>query len=315
LAIHYRLIRAKPEHPKVIVRGQSSEFDGSSSTPTGKIKKYKWTLAPKDCPDGPGKWTTDEQKFTAQILCPMTVALEVSDGDKKDRRETTVAVTARSWKTETRRAPDEKSMSFVSALMEFGKNRCQHKDHFQENPGDFIHFADGEPVTWLNEAYWPQQVTGEGPFSGYWYVDSNKVQLVRKEFINSRLVDDTSTVYRLNAENRNLNDLKLIVQQARMHERIHSDLMMEALNQAGDPAVEIEPLLHRDPNELQKKADDMIRTVNTEIAKATTEEKVKARLRDIPQFDGKGACIFTADAEKICFPDVADIGDAGTNSP
>ena len=299
-------LRAKPEHPIVVLRGESIEFDGSAST--GKIKKRKWTLAPKDCPDGPGEWTTNKEKFTAQILCPMTVTLEVSDGKNTDSRKTTVTVTARRWKTETRRARTQKSMSFVSNSMEFGKNRCQDTNHFDDDPGDHIHFADGSPITWRDEAYWPAQVEGDGPFKGYWYLGRAKVQVMRNEFINSRLVDDTSTVYRHNAGNGKLNDLRLVAQAVRMHEQTHSDLMMEALKSVRDPAVQIEPLLHRDFDELQKKADVVIGSVNSKMAEATGEAKVKAKLGRIDKF-ARGACIFTADLVKKCFYPVANIGD------
>jgi hypothetical protein len=198
-------------------------------------------------------------------------------------------------------------MPFVSGETRFGKNRCQDSNHFEDDPGDYIHRADNSK-TWLDDAYGLVQVEGEGPFAEYWYLNRGKVQLVRDEFINSRLTDDTADVYRLNARNRNLEGLRLIAQQVRSHERTHSDLMIEALTKAGDPAIKIERLLHRDPEDLQKKADDVIRTVNAEIMEATTEEKVKRRLGQRREFQRK-ACIFTADARKLCFEPVANISD------
>jgi len=278
-------------------------FDGSAST--GKIKTYKWTLNPTECPNGPGKWSKEEKNFTAQILCSMNVVLEVTDGKKTHREKTAVTVRPRAWNTETKSDTARASMIFASNLMAFGKNRCQDANHFEDNPGDFIHRAD-KSNTWLDEAYGIVQVEDQGPFGGYWYLDRGKVQLIRNEFINSGLVDRKTPLYQLNL--KNLKDLNLIADQVRTHERFHSELMIQALRKGRDPATEIEPLLHRDFDELQKKADDVIRAVNDKIGKATEEDRVKEKLRKITRFRQK-ACIITVDEVRKCFPDLADVDD------
>jgi hypothetical protein len=96
-------LHADPGGPYTVTRGGTVPVDGSGSTPSAKIKSYRWTFSSEQCPDQLQKEAVKSGKrVRVDVLCTMRAKLTVSDGRREASHSTTVTVVARDWRTDVR---------------------------------------------------------------------------------------------------------------------------------------------------------------------------------------------------------------------
>ncbi len=274
-------VQADPGGPYSVVRGDHVRLDGSKSK--GKIEKYVWAILPGEgCPAEFEATALQGSVHEFPVLCSLRGFLVVNGDGESDRQPFFVDVRPRKWKTDfTREGEETFDQHLIPEHLELGKNRC-----VEEGGGDSGHFIHRDPasLSWENEGYKLSRV-GQGPFAGFWFVASENLRIPRKTFINQRILPPDGEVYKLNAST-NLADMNLLVEQVRDHEKLHSDLAEERLKNGSpdfDPAIRIERLFRKDREALIFDADFHVRDAETEIWKASAEQKVRDRLRKMPK--------------------------------
>ncbi len=304
-------VQAKPGGPYSVVRGARVRLDGSKSK--GKIEKYVWLILPGEgCPAEFEATSLQGSIQEFPVLCSLQGFLVVNGDGDSDRQPFFVDVTPRKWKTDfSREGEDTFDEKILKVHLFLGKNRCAVES---AEPNHFIH-PGAVSGSWDTKGYTLSQV-GEGPFAGFWFVASETLRISRKTFINQRLLPPGGEVYKLNAAT-NLADMNLVIRQVRVHEKLHSDLAEERLKNGDpdfDPAVRIERLLGKDRKALAFDADFAVRDAETEIGKASAEQKVKDRLkgkREFKEFKGRGKLIVpnptTGGTEIYPIPSFADL--------
>lgn len=286
-------VQAEPGGPYSVVRGARVRLDGSKSK--GKIEKYVWIILPGEgCPAELEATSVQGSIQEFPVLCSLQGFLIVNGDGDTDRQPFFVDVTPRKWKIDFSRAgEDHFDEKILKGHLFLGKNRCAVEN---AEPNHFIH-PGALSNSWENRGYTLSQV-GEGPFAGFWFVASEELRISRRTFINQRLLPPDGEVYKLNAPT-NLADMNLLIRQVRTHEKLHSDLAEERLKDGSpdfDPALRIERLFRKDREALVFDADFAVRDAESEIGKASAEQKVKDRMK------GKGMREFNRGG-KLIVPD------------
>lgn len=330
-------VKANPGGPYEVVRGSQVTLDGSKST--GSCLRYTWTFEAPDEPDPPLKFTssdpTDTTIFEAvtkmacpegtagnpgarktgpkaptTFLCSLKVWLTVTDGTNSDTKDVLVKVKPREpeWETKVTKTQSDsvdKGSRLVTANLVFGTNVCALDD----NPGHGFHAGS----SWLGEGYTITSVADPGgPFDGWWYVEENKLQIIRSAQLNEDLsLQEDSAIYDENRRQGHLADLKLLAVSVRAHEIEHGKIIFEMMDEFKknglDPARFLEALSMKPErrDELVKSADFTIRQIESHIYPGKKSQeyidihlKIKARLSKNPNFVKSGT---------VWIPDTAGI--------
>jgi hypothetical protein len=123
-----------------------------------------------------------------------------------------------------------------------------------------------------------------GPSDGLYYVASHTLKLDRTSLINAKLWPGGS-VYRVNHGDsaRHAAGVASLFGSIRAHEQYHSELVREELGrlnaQKKDPVTAIERLVRAGSRGLTTAADNAILAADAKLRAATTEPKVKQRMR------------------------------------
>ena len=277
-------VRAVIKGTKTIERGSVITLNGTSST--GAIKNYLWEFEI----DGDCYGEVEEEKLTLKgkkvsfkALCHFTAFLTVEDGDTSHTSSYNVEVVERKgpkWRT---RFSSKKGHPLTSKifyeLMPLGVNQCAFHSG-DETSGHYIHTDDRGNKTWKDSGYTIAKVQDGGPFSGLYYIESQKLEVNRLERVNKNLLPG-GEVYQLNEAQNNLANLNALAIQVKVHEKAHSTLLELALQELGeerDPAHKIESLVLLTEEEMIFWADFHVRDANTLLKSNTSEPNVKALL-------------------------------------
>ncbi len=258
----------------------------SAASSIGNIAEYEWEFVPEgDCittPEGATvKLAGPEVSFKA--LCDFTAHLTVRNANASDSASFRVSVTPRpDWRTTFQsRAGPHLTSRLVAEEMHLGANRCAL--HAGEAPNDhMIHSDAPNNSTWLDSGYTLEQVADGGPFQGAWYVKDEDLKVERLERVNASLLPG-GELFILNQSKGNARDLTALANQVRSHEEAHSSLLREQLDHfgvEGDPAYQIESMVGIDQEMTQTLTDMKIREVEGALRDASSEDNVKARLRN-----------------------------------
>jgi hypothetical protein len=277
-------LEALPNVAPSVVRGQPLTLDGSQST--GDIKSYKWTfkLSGTSASEPPDP---NAEKHGAQttvvLLDSMTVTLEVSDGQKTDKKTVSVTVTPRKeFRTTFEIAMDEGTLPDSSppscrvagtapnGEQEYaggwtgGENACAFDPPRSSSEPAHIFHPNPENSA-KDEQYTLVKVNDPGgPWDGFSYFDAWKLKIKRMTLLNRYVLPGappvfrgmTKNFYQMNVEMGN--DVAGYLQAVRQHEKQHSDLMQQALA-ASDPARDTEKAYGKDEVKLRREVDDRIR--------------------------------------------------------
>ncbi len=316
-----------------VVRGGKVVLDGSKST--GNITSYKWTFGPSTSdpsPDGVQPRSDaqkTDKKVTVKALLSFTATLTVSDGTNEDSESVEVKVTPRQkWETSFKQVKKEGILTGAplrasNTTFSLGQNLCGEDypkkkgypaNELDKQPPDYIHGehelnlpVSERKLSWEGEAYQLSEPIADpgGPFDGYYYVAKGNLRIVRKVLLNEDLHNKQIRNFNLLADKANkkkIHDFDELVKQVRVHERLHSVLQKEALDdlkkKGEDPAKKIEAMVvagkngDKEEEDLIKKgliqrADVAIVEANTAISDASAkEEEIGARIKKAhPEWD------------------------------
>lgn len=287
--------------PRFVKRGDGITLDGSASS--GEIAEYRWTFdLGSGGPKAPGEkveFRTPTVNFTA--LWDFKATLEIKDrSGKTDTAVRNVTVLPRKgpeWEVNfPNTRPPKPPLPLTSALragstdqistLHLGINLCA-KDGDVSYSGHQIHrkparVQDEDKPTWSDVGYKAIRVSDGEPFGGVWYVVEPKLEIERTERVNKNLLPGGET-YVLNEEKRNLQDVLSLWQQVKEHEFLHTQLAKEEYEKVrkekADPAAAIEKTFGLGKSELIGAADKKIMEIDSRLATASDEEKVKAKLK------------------------------------
>jgi hypothetical protein len=282
-------LEADPGGPYEAERGETVTLDASDSK--GKIQSYKWTF--QDPPaNGPGAEAlpvrADAVKqgktVTVTVLKSIKITLEVSDGQNKASKATSIVVHPRKWKTKFKHVDDEGVYKVGPPRRrgwEGGINVCsvdQKADHIFHPAQSF--------GTWKNAGYTLERVNDpKGPFDEYYFVNDYTLEITRQALIN-RYITEASPLtilhidgkdYNFHAGNRRLEKkfglppaVQPYLTAVRAHEKMHSTLMRGALRKV-EPAREVEKEFGRDPSSVEFRVDKAIEAAWDEITTASKD--------------------------------------------
>ena len=309
--------------PYESVRGDAVTFDGSRSK--GKNLKYKWTFKAGSCSaDATVREVTMEGPVVhAVLLCNTDVALEVSDGERSNKRTRTAKVKPRDWKTELVRVPkryfDEPIHMLSQDKFTFvfsGANRCGKHDDVKSG----THYLHPDRP-WEGVLYELKQVKDGGPFDGMYYVEllQNPLQVPRGIWINSDLKPGSAMAKENTKRKDTARDFNTLMLQAEAHEQMHTTLIEEAMRER-DYAKELEAIVGktRDGQDgVGRYADVKLGEARNMLEEAALNHtELKARLKRDPQFNRSGKvrvhCGADGDKDTYCdwpIPNFAELGD------
>ncbi len=313
--IRYRISRpdrlqAKPQaSAKAIERGGRVSLDGSRSTPSKSIKSYTWRFCGLRCPlpavADPESLVEQRPQLDAQrtksgsrvevtLLCPVRATLEVSDGTQIARRTIPLAVVPRArdsnghdWRTRVEDPTPEDTPVLYEEMgplamghgggRHMGKNRCAIA---KCSSGHLLH-PGPEP----RQAIATKRVRDEGgPFHDWFYVGSADMKFARRLFRNlwlapvSRPWGLKHSIADETEKRGHKAEFDLLVRTVDRHERLHTRLVLEALGKH-DPVPQLEGLVFDNEDLLMVDAGTVLTQAETALGAATTDAKVKARLR------------------------------------
>jgi hypothetical protein len=298
-------LKARIAGPRFVKRGDGISLDGSTST--GEIVEYRWTFdVGAGGPKGPQEkveFRTPAVNFTA--LWDFKATLEIKDkSGKTDTAVRNITVTPRKgyeWELRFPKKEQPKPLLLTSDLragsadrvstLHFGINLCA-KDGDVDYSGHYIHrkpsrVQDVDKPTWADVGYEVIKVGDPGPFGGIWFVLKTDLEIDRTQKVNKNLMPG-GEVYVLNEEKRNLQDVLNLWQQVKEHERQHTELAWEEFakvrREKADPAIALEKTFDLAKSGLIEAADKLVMNIDSRIATASDEEKVKAKLRANPKF-------------------------------
>jgi hypothetical protein len=300
-------LTADPGGPYTVERGGIVRLDGSGST--GNIKSYTWTFTGEACggikPNGGAK--KQGRHVTVQVLCTLTATLTVRDGRKTARRSVRISVTPRPWKRDVKHIGESRlkaKLVYPCLICAWGRNICALDGAGAQTSGHLIHpdraDKNGFKLRKIKDA--------KGPFDSKWYVSEYRLQVSRRSLINENLLPGTP----LYQTNKNAGtDIDAVLASVRDHERLHTTLMQEAWVKA-DPGSNVEKMLGNTSGPLRDRVESAIRTAAGALERATSETRVKARMRRkwrrpatvlLPDPDGSGSY------SSYTIPSLADVGD------
>jgi hypothetical protein len=292
------------------VRGGRVTLDGSRSFT--RIRSYSWKLARgADCPPevrmAPEALSGKRVSFPA--LCSFRATLTVENEHDSDSKTIAVQVRPRPWKTPFSTAPEGRLDSrLVFNALPLGRNVCA----FDGLTGDqtsshILHRSGAGGAHALRGGFTLAQVT-TGPFKGNFYVAGYRTKVRRASLISKDLFPP-SDLYSTNQAAGHLADLVALRSSVRDHENLHSTLIANALAR-DDLATKIEKMAAGSEGALEDRANGALVELETALTEATSEAKVKARMRarwsqpaTILVRDGSGGFVSRT------FPSLALLGD------
>lgn len=300
-----REVEARPWASRGNYRGELTVLDGSRSTPRKKLTSYEWILKPgPGCPPEIAERQFSGETVSLRVLCEMEAVLTVSDGRTEHTASAPVKLVPRPWKTSfTHREAEVQlvglPLRYPCLGCTFGRNVCALDGLTgSQTSGHFIH-GRGETLSWEGEGFELAQVQDEGsPFNGWWYVAEQNLALDRASLINSDL-SPGSDVAKTNhnacsATGMSPCDFDTLAASVRAHERTHSALLQETLAKEGvDPTQKLEALI-APPNAreaLLQSANLAVGTTEQALMEGTSEEHVRARLKQDSRFNRGGAVL------------------------
>jgi hypothetical protein len=286
-------LEANAGGPYSTQRATTLALDGSRSRagPGRRITSYKWRFAAAapGCPVRRGGKTG--VRPTVRPLCTVRATLTVSDGAGTDTATALVTVQPRTFapmtlvhRSEPRKLNDAAltvSSDGACLLCVFGRNVCTLDGLAgDQTSGHLIHgglvAAPGYRTARMHDP--------GGPSDGLYYVASHTLKVDRTSLINAKLWPGGS-VYRVNHGDsaRHAADVVSLFGSIKAHERFHSDLVREELERLNaakkDPVTAIERLVRAGSRGLTTAADSAIHTADAKLRAATTDAKVKQRMR------------------------------------
>jgi hypothetical protein len=323
-------LHADPGGPYSPQRANQVTLDGSRSTPDAghRIDDYQWELTPLGNPEGcagMGRPATASGVTTSFIaLCSVRARLAVHQDDgATDSSEVEIKVRPRPWTTEFTTDPTvrrDESCSFTAAGpsdagkskgMTYGYNRCRRIDaasrrkHFDADSNHWYEPRPGSVNDYEEGTYWLDQVQDGGPFDGVFYVSRRDFAIERAIWLNKRFYGKGDVKFLNSGREREVNacaprgqrcqfgksTFERLLRVEEAHERMHSTLAANALRRLPkDPAVEVESGLSFNRAKLKESVNRVVTTAVTAMSNASTEDKVKAEVRKIPDF-AKDGCI------------------------
>lgn len=300
-------LEARIAAPVSVPRASVLHFDAGGSK--GEIAKYTWTFRASDLPNAePTVLEGAKVSFTA--LGDVQALLEVSDAQRSDTALHFVHIGPRpGWKTSFSHAAGEQlaqAQPFQGSELYFGANRCTCSPEMSH-----LFHGDGDgPDLWVDTAFWVAQVEDQGPFRGRWYVDREDLRVQRGTWINARLLPPSGDIYRLNQAQGTAAELERLVRSIRAHERLHSELMEQALKAMRDPAQVIEEMNDEDEERLKTFVGMKIREAQEELHAATAERRLQSVFSSDARYleFQRGGTVHTASGPKS-FASFTRIGD------
>ncbi len=296
LKFSWKLTRAVPKivaiikAPGFFKRGDTVTLDASGSY--GDITEYSWRfdLGENCAPAMPANPMLELKgpKHSFRALCDFRAHLTIKDSTGAgDHATAALKVQARDgeeWKAHFRhQAGKPLAQRLLSMQLLFGVNRCANTMHGDDADANdhLIHSDSKNLTTWLGSGYEVEQLGEDnGPFSGLWFVSSQKLEINRDERVSASLT--TGEVHALNVQNNNASAVQALAAQVKQHEEIHSALVSEAFSALGDegnPGHTVEAVLASTQDVLQTFADMKVREAETVLREANAEDKVKARMQ------------------------------------
>ena len=275
-------LRAVPGGPYAVERGEPVTLDGSGST--GDITKYTWKVTPGRCPDAAGPPAKEHEGVTWSFtpLCSGSATLTVTDGTKTDQsRRVDIGVSKRGFITEFSDAATEIPLDLTAPFwppasgIVAGENRCAP----DPEPPHTVHPpADGG--SWDQVGYTLTQVSDDGPFDTYWYVDTEKLKVTRQIGINKYFLPGGPkrfaggvSLYDHNqaVKDADHTDIDGYLGAVRDHEHLHSTRMQDAIKRR-DPAKQIEQMVTAGGRDaLKRKVDTEIQASERAICNAAKD--------------------------------------------
>lgn len=262
-----------------VPRGSTPTLDGIAST--GRITSYHWTFQPVDTKTVPfnSGAAKEGRRVPVTLLGTVKATLTVSDGRREDSDTVLLHVFDRDFHTPFVHRTEEKlhprsiaprrikehDVAYVG-----GENVCALCDYFAK---DSVHRLHPDPAgdTWDQRGYTLRQVADPGgPFDGDWYADSFLLRCEREVLINKYIVQGgpppVSTAKPFYEANVALgHDVEAYLKAVRRHELLHSERMQQSLA-VNDPGPKLEAMATRSREEMQKKADALIRSAEETIS-------------------------------------------------
>jgi hypothetical protein len=271
--------------------------------------KFRWTITPGPCPQtgytvaaSPGTWKRDGRTQTFKALCDFHVELhsESDDGNASDD-DRYVSVTRRDG-FDINFADDAKPMNEGKGALTYfnrklGMNRCvEQTDPVIDNDHDgWIHSVhDSQPADFSPDLT-VKKLEGDGPFAGLGYIVKHTLKIARQPILNKELFHGVFS--KLNIDSKNQKNLTALQNAVLMHEHTHTDLA-HAWVDDNDPAGILEEFVI-DSDE-QNQANALVRSIDNEIEKASSESAVAAELETS-----------VGGEELVCFPDRTGLQDCG----
>lgn len=257
-------LKAVIKAPGSVPRGEPITLDGSAST--GRIQEYTWSFSGgKAASDGsmPNMGAKlHGRQVQVTLLDGMRVTLTVSDGNQTHATTTPIAVAPRKgFETKVSHVATEGRLSAPAPMLgragwEGGENVCAFDPPATlDEPVHILH-----PET---DGYTVAQVSDEGPYAGFSYVQEWKVEVKRQSLLNKWIVEDAPPIltglksfYDANVELRT--QVVAYLTAARKHERQHTTLMERSIR-ANDPARFAERTYGKDAERVRRSVDDKLK--------------------------------------------------------
>ena len=252
-------LKAVPSVVKSVQRGEPLTLDGSAST--GSIEDYRWTFSGgSGAPDGARPNLQAELHgpvVQVTLLDGMQVTLTVTDGDKTDSRTAAVAVVPRpSFETKVSHVEEEGRLDAPSPR--YGRSWTGGENVCAFDPPTSL----DEPVHILHpqhDGYTVAQVSDQGPYDGFSYVEKWSVEARRQTQLNKWIVQGAPPMFSYiesfyDANVRMGTDVVAYLGAARRHERMHTTFMERSIK-ASDPAKLAERSFGQSADWLRQRVD------------------------------------------------------------
>ncbi|HZY19854.1 MAG TPA: hypothetical protein VFE82_15375 [Ramlibacter sp.] len=235
-----------------------------------------------------------------------SVAHAGAPGKTRDTKAVGVPLKERPWTTPFRQDSSFGKLTSVPPLQalvrpgdesayqegnSYGRNVCRHDGlEGEQYSGHAMHMGPPAGKTNIEKAVQLAQVTDpNSPSKDWWFVQDRSFEVARAALVHPDLWQGSA----VHAENmRRCAGLKgdacgfrLLMDQVRVHEKLHGELMQEALlamrRNRQDPAQVVEAMMHRDRQELFGQALGRISAADTELEKAGAEPQVRERMKTV----------------------------------
>ena len=283
-------VKAKLKTPASVLRGDTLRLDASKST--GPIDSYRFhfQLGP-GCPSGvklahDSKDNGGDPVAEVKLLCSLKVTVTVSGNGESDTSSSVIAaVKPRKFDPIPfhQSVTDYATLPFTGQIV-FGGNRSLDvwvsSDKNYDAPDRWL--DPGPDPTGTNGAVDIEQLNDPGgPFDGMFWVTGDHLTVDRVIIINSQLVAG-GAVFEENTKGHYPKSLADVVAATRDHERIHGELVQQALSSGQvDPLKDLEKAISSDQADLLDQTNSIIRDAEGQLKAASSEDKVHAAMSQI----------------------------------